>query len=329
MRGAAPAAAARLAAGGAARELAAATVAWARRRQPCGRPAAASQRALARGCAAAAVVAHTPVRRAFCVLGTGHANTYIDKHYGQYVDLFERLLRAQPGDAAAEAEVWHKFDCTKGEFPSREAEMQYDGYVLTGSSFDAHGPEVWIEQLRQYVRRLHAAGDKRILGVCFGHQLIANALGGVSGPAAEIGWQLGVREVFPTDAMRSAWYARELLEGIESFTINQMHRDQVLRLPAVDGVQLLASSKHTPVEAYSVGHNILCVQGHPELNNDMVRSVVADRVGSGRVPPASGEWAMCTMELAEPDKDLVTRILRRFLRGSPEAQAPPSRTSSP
>ena len=133
-----------------------------------------------------------------------------------------------------------------GELPDADRSLgEYDGFVITGSRHDAHGDERWLEDLRAYVRHL-VKNRKRVLGICFGHQLVANALGGASG-RSEVGMQMGLREVMPTDAMRRAWYASGLLDAPGStYHVHQLHQDQVLRLP--ESATLLASTPHTPVE---------------------------------------------------------------------------------
>merc|ERR1712154_462533 len=121
-------------------------------------------------------------------------------------------------------------------------------------------------------------GYRRILGICFGHQIVSNALGGVSGPS-KVGWQLGVQYINFNDNFHAMFPP---LKYMSSLPILKLHQDQVHELPP-EGT-LLASSADTPIEMYCVGDNVLCVQGHPEFKTKYLRKVVEHRHENGAIP---------------------------------------------
>ncbi|MFW5995352.1 MAG: glutamine amidotransferase-related protein, partial [Spirochaetia bacterium] len=103
---------------------------------------------------------------------------------GDYTRLFEDLLKR-----SRDAEDYHLVPVdARGGLP--ESVHEYDAYLITGSYAGVYDQEPWIEALLQFVREAHA-GSKPLVGICFGHQVIAHALGGRA-EKAKVGWQLGV-----------------------------------------------------------------------------------------------------------------------------------------
>jgi GMP synthase-like glutamine amidotransferase len=178
--------------------------------------------------------------------------------FGDYPDMFVARLAAN-----SESEVtFHSYDVEHLEYPENLDDC--DGYVITGSKKSVYDDEPWIHRLEQYVRVLHSA-KKPLVGVCFGHQLVAQALGGKTQSAAE-GWGVGVHTnqlVKQQDFMEPQ---------LEAFRVLVSHKDQVTSLP--DGAVKLASSDFCPNAMYQVDDHILCVQGHPEFVKAYSQSLI-------------------------------------------------------
>ena len=130
--------------------------------------------------------------------------------------------------------------------------------LLTGSRADSFSQEPWVLALRAKVDALLKT-KKKLIGVCFGHQLIALCLGAQVGRAPQ-GWGAG--------RMEYQWVAPDApgAQGRESIALLASHQDQVLDLPS--GARLLATSAFCPVAAYAVEDQVLCVQAHPEFVED-------------------------------------------------------------
>lgn len=186
-----------------------------------------------------------------CVLDNDVLDPEAAPIYRSYGAMFVRLL----GEAGADWS-FELFNTTQGQYPA-----SFDGFdavLLTGSQADAFAPTPWVLELRQRVTLLLQA-KKKLVGVCFGHQLIALCLGAPVGRAAQ-GWGAG--------RMRYQWHAPAMAQaqGRTEIALLASHQDQVLALP--EGATLLASSAFCPVAAFAVGQQVFCVQPHPEFIED-------------------------------------------------------------
>ena len=114
----------------------------------------------------------------------------------------------------------------------------------------------WIADLVDFLHRVRAAGTK-IVGVCFGHQLIAHFFGGEVGPAGA-GWAVGVHTSSITSAQ--PWMGAAPRDAI---ALLSSHKDQVLTLP--DDAELYATNDFCPLAGFVVGDQIMTIQGHPEF----------------------------------------------------------------
>lgn len=151
-----------------------------------------------------------------------------------------------------------------------EAAARSDALIFSGSPRDAwaNSPDVLalLAFLQQTVSR-----NQPILGVCFGHQLLARALGGQVERDPK-GWEVGECSVHLTpDGLQSPLFA-----DIDSRVhVIESHRDAVLSLPP--GARLLASNEHTPIQAFSMNERFFGVQFHPEMNGDILRHLWLER----------------------------------------------------
>ena len=101
----------------------------------------------------------------YAVLQCGEDSAYVRDAYGGYFNVFRALLEEG-------GERWRVYRAVRGELPTEAEAAGIDGFVVSGSCSDAHADDPWILALLGLIRRQHAAG-KRVLGVCFGHQVRA------------------------------------------------------------------------------------------------------------------------------------------------------------
>ena len=169
--------------------------------------------------------------------------------FGDYQGMFQRVLDSVGNDALE----YRTYDVLAGDYP--ESIDECDGYVITGSRESVYDDQDWIRRLGDFVIALHEQ-QKRTVGICFGHQLIAHVLGGETTPAAR-GWGVGVHEFWIEDA--PPW----MTETTGSFRLLCSHRDQVARLP--QDARVFARSDFCPVAGFTLGEHFVTFQGHPEF----------------------------------------------------------------
>lgn len=192
-----------------------------------------------------------------CILETDIIRPELVDQYDSYGRMFQQLFAQQP--IAAEFKVYNVVD---GHYPPDSE--QYDAYLVTGSKADSFGPDAWIQTLKTFLLERYNRGDK-LLGVCFGHQLLALLLGGKA-ERAEQGWGVG------THQYRLAHKAEWMSPDLEDLTLLISHQDQVTQLP--ENATLLASSDFCPIASYCIGDQVLCFQGHPEFVHSYSRALL-------------------------------------------------------
>ena len=189
------------------------------------------------------------------ILQTGHSPDEVRGALGDYSDMFARLLGGHGFDFVT-------FNVVDGEFPAGPDDA--DGWLITGSKHGAYEDHPWIPPLEDLIRAIRDAG-KPLIGVCFGHQIIAQALGGKVEKFAG-GWAVG-----PTNYDF----------GDEIMTLNAWHQDQVTVLP--EGAKVLASNDFCANAALAYGDTILTIQPHPEFGKPLLDGLITHRA-PGVVP---------------------------------------------
>jgi GMP synthase-like glutamine amidotransferase len=214
---------------------------------------------------------------------------------GDYHAMFGALFRQHAPGLTLEP-----FDVCDEQFPALD---DCDGFITTGSRFSVYDDVDWIYRLKGFVRQARDTG-KPFVGVCFGHQMLAEALGGKVEKAAD-GWGVGVHAV--EVVQEEAW----MRPAQPACRLQYMHRDQVVRLP--ENAVLLGQSAHCPAAMLRVGKTMLGIQAHPEFSADYVEALLLDRVariGEGRVREAQAGLRQAT------DENTVAKWIAEFLKSA-------------
>ncbi|KAK4476935.1 hypothetical protein RD792_016104 [Penstemon davidsonii] len=237
----------------------------------------------------------------FCVLLCAEDSEYVKKMYGGYYGVFVKMLKEEE-----EGERWDVFRVATGEFPSDDEIGEYEGFVITGSCNDAYGNDVWISKLVILLLKLDAM-KKKILGICFGHQILGRALGGKVSRATA-GWDIGITKVHlkPSQIFTS-------LKMPASLSIIECHRDEVWELPPK--AEILAWSNRTGVEMFKFGDHIMGIQGHPEYTRDILLHLIDRLLNHDVIGESVANEAKSKLGATEPDKEAWKKLCTSFLKG--------------
>lgn len=220
------------------------------------------------------------------VLQCGEAIESAREEFGDY----DEMCKAMLGLAPHEADSYRVFD---EHFPAVD---DYDVFVVTGSRFGVYEPHDWIMPLENLIREVHRK-RKKMVGVCFGHQIIAQALGGRVAKSDK-GLGVGLMRYQMSDAKGQ----------LRDVSLYVWHQDQVIDAPAK--AEVIASSSFCPVAALKYGEQILTFQAHPEFTEGYERALLSERRGVA----LSEEAADRGLEsLARPsDSAQICQILTEF-----------------
>lgn len=206
---------------------------------------------------------------------------------------------AMSSDLLGEDFACRAYKVREGDLPKSADEC--DGWLITGSAAGVYDPEPWIADLKGFVQA--AAGRAPMIGICFGHQLMAEAFGGrvVKSPK---GWGIGLHRY---DIARQA----DFMDSDAAVALPASHQDQVVAVG--DGAEVLGGSAFTPfgLLAYP-GLRAVSIQPHPEFDPAYAAALVAGRRGT-RFSAELADDALAT--LAGPnDRERVAGWLKRFLK---------------
>lgn len=180
------------------------------------------------------------------LLQADYVNPDLKHRFGDLPDFFAGLLSRADVPTPDVFEVW------RNEFPP--ADHRPHAYIITGSRHSATDADPWIARLKAFVRDGIAA-RRKVVGICFGHQILAEALGGRTGPAPG-GWNVGVH---PLALKRTQEW---MMPALPAPNLLFNHRDQVLAPPP--GADILAGNARVPIQMFALGSTVLGLQAHPE-----------------------------------------------------------------
>ena len=224
------------------------------------------------------------------ILETGKPPGDLAERFGDYPAMFRDLL--------GEGFETGSFDVAAGDFPAKVED--HAGYLITGSPAGVYDELPWIAELATFIKR--AKGRARLVGICFGHQAMAEALGGHV-EKSDKGWGVGLH-AYPI-VRREPW-----MDDVAMISAPASHQDQVVLQPP--GTEVIASSVFTPYAglAWRDG-GAVSFQFHPEFSPDYAKALIAERHDRTPDPDA----AIASLD-APNDNARVGEWIRRFLASS-------------
>ncbi|QZP08395.1 type 1 glutamine amidotransferase [Caenibius sp. WL] len=214
--------------------------------------------------------------------------------FGGYPAMFRDLL-------GADTFTYRTFDAEAGELPDRLDICP--AYIVTGSACGAYDPLPWIADLKRFLNAARA--EATLVGICFGHQIMAEAFGGTVVPSPK-GWGVGAHSY--EVCQPPTW-----ITGAERFTLPASHQDQVVALPP--DAMIAAGSSFAPYGALTyTGSRAISLQLHPEFTPAYAAALADLRRGRG-LTDAEADLAIAS--LRQPmDNALAAQWITRFLQGA-------------
>ena len=226
------------------------------------------------------------------ILQTGAPPSAPAAAHGDYPAMFRDLL----GDSFD----FETFDVQAGEWPDAGA---FDAAIVTGSAAGVYETDAWISDLLDWIRA--AKGRTKLVGVCFGHQAMAQALGGRV-EKSERGWGVGLHRY--QVASPEPWMS----PAAATVAIPASHQDQVVEKPA--DARVLLRSDFTPFAGLAWGEDAISMQPHPEFTPAFATELTAGR--HDRIDPALVARAVDSLK-ATDDRAMVGGWIKAFLRIQP------------
>jgi GMP synthase-like glutamine amidotransferase len=170
--------------------------------------------------------------------------------------------------------------------------------LITGSPAGVYDDYPWIEPLMEFIR---AADESKMVGVCFGHQVMAHALGGHVEKSHK-GWGAGLHTY-------SIVHPEPWDDGVKSISVPASHQDQVIVQPP--NTDVVAASEFTPFASLAwTDRPAISFQFHPEFSPEFAKALIRERYDRVNDPDA----AIASLD-GPNDNDRVGGWIRRFLLG--------------
>ncbi len=191
------------------------------------------------------------------------------------------------------------YEVAQGQLP--ESIDACDAYLITGSPTGAYDADPWIKPLAAFIHESYH-NHKRLVGICFGHQILADALGGHV-EKSEKGKGLGLK-TFAINATKP-WMSKPTSQCSLYF----VHQDQVIDLPPE--AELLGGNAFCPNALYTIDNRVLGVQGHPEFTRDLMEKILT--AYKEQADPEVLATAVASLNNGTPDNKLMATWIVNFL----------------
>lgn len=228
------------------------------------------------------------------ILHADDLSSTLVQQFGDYADMLKNLIQSVTSE-----HTFQTYRVTQGNYPQSIDEN--DAYIITGSKASAYDNEQWIISLKEYIKFLFQQKMK-LIGICYGHQIIAEALGGKVAKSDK-GWGVGIKT--STILKKKTW----MKPAQAKIALRYSHQDQVIKLP--DDAELITTNEFCINCGYQISDRILTFQGHPEFNNNFLEFLMQGR--KEIIGETIFQQAITSLKQNTDDK-LIAKWLMEFIK---------------
>lgn len=256
----------------------------------------------------------------FVILEADTPSPEVMEKYGSYGDIFLKLLEGDGLDLTKGDAVIEKYHIVEAseKLPSLnpDSPQKPDVVLITGSQHNAYDDEPWILDLVEFVQKcfgVHPTADLqlerpvKVMGICFGHQIISRALGAKIGPNPK-GWEVSITPIDLTHTGHEVFYE---FKDVGTVNIMEMHKDIVFDVPkGLPGIEVTSSNEKCSIQGLYKRQYLWSTQGHPEYNDDMVEKLLYSRHKEGVFTDEMLEDGLSRLHIKNDSNDLCKSMVR-------------------
>ncbi len=229
------------------------------------------------------------------ILETGLLNEKVVGKFEPYPTMFACLLnRAEQGLS------YNSFSVIQGEMP--DSIYDCEAWLITGSRHGAYENLDWMLKLEGFIREIYEAKIP-LIGVCFGHQIVAQALGGEV-VKSDKGWGVGLASY---QVERPLPWMKQVPDKVRIYAF---HQDQVVVIP--ENAEVYLSSSFCPYAGLIFGDSIITMQAHPEFEEEYELALL--KMYSGNIVPEPVA-SKALSGISESDEKADTQVLAEWMAG--------------
>lgn len=234
------------------------------------------------------------------IIETGLVSPPLDEDYPSYPSMFCLLM-----DEIDDTIHYETISVVQGD--SLPNPNNFDGYIITGSKYGVYDDDPWIKSLKDFVVAADIAGRRQV-GICFGHQILAEAFGGKVENSSK-GWGVGIQNY--NIVAGGPWLEGSRISVGDTIKAPAMHQDQVVIPPS--GAELTVTSDFCRYAGFKISDNAITFQFHPEFDEFYLEDLIKLRKGA-IIPNEIADAGLATIDGEDNRIDVAQWMVKHLKR---------------